>query len=107
MPCHTDSAIRSTGRLPRTSTSTSDVVDLKRRMLACHKSQKEWLDQTQGVDSYLDALTDMSEAMGRLSGAFPFAEGWTRHLPLGLGPDAYNPLIDWLGARAPDREQKG
>ncbi len=32
----------------------------KREMLALHRSQKEWLDASQGIDSYLDHM----EAMG-------------------------------------------
>ncbi len=68
----------------------------KRVMLACHRSQKEWLDISQGLDSYLDAMQAMDAAVGRLSGRFVFAEGWRRHSHLGFGPEPFNPLADAL-----------
>jgi LmbE family N-acetylglucosaminyl deacetylase len=74
-----------------------ETMPIKRRALACHVSQKEWLDQTQGLDSYLDTMADMAEQVGRESGRFKMAEGWRRHLHLGFcGPDA-DPLRDALG----------
>ncbi len=71
----------------------------KREALACHTSQKEWLDQTQGLDSYLDTMEAMSREVGEMSGKFEVAEGWRRHLHLGFcGPDD-DPLTDALGDR--------
>jgi hypothetical protein len=55
-----------------------------RRVLAAHASQKAWLDATQGMDSYLDAADEMAREVGRMSGRFEYAEGWRRHLHLGL-----------------------
>ena len=72
----------------------------KREMLACHESQKSWLDETQGLDSYLNAMGDLAREVGRMSGRFEHAEGWRRRNPLGLcAPDA-DPLADALGDRA-------
>ena len=69
----------------------------KRAALACHQSQKEWLDQTQGLDSYSDTMETMSREVGEMSGQFEVAEGWRRHLHLGFcGPDD-DPLTDALG----------
>lgn len=69
----------------------------KREALACHASQKEWLDATQGIDSYLTAMEETSREIGRMSGRFSVAEGWRRHSHLGLcAPDA-DPLVDALG----------
>lgn len=79
----------------------ADVFQLKRDMLACHKSQKEWLDKTQSLDSYLDTLGRMTAEMGCQSGTFDLAEGWTRHLPLGLGDDDDDPLVQLLGGSPP------
>lgn len=61
-------------------------------MLACHRSQKEWLDASQGIDSYLLHMEALTRRMGDLSSCFVFAEGWTQHLPLGYGDAAANPL---------------
>lgn len=74
----------------------STVMDAKRQMLGLHISQKEWLDASQGIDSYLQHMEDMAQEVGRLSGRFPYAEGWTRHLPLGLGPATPDPLLQAL-----------
>ena len=35
--------------------------------------------------------------MGRLSGRFEYAEGWRRHLHLGLSRDEVDPLREALG----------
>ncbi len=73
------------------------VLALKRQMLAAHRSQKDWLDASQGIDSYLTHMEEMSRAIGTLSGRFPYAEGWTRHLPLGFGAEEADPLAEALG----------
>ena len=72
------------------------VLEKKREMLACHKSQKEWLDVSQGMDSYLVSMEELSRETGKLSGRFEYAEGWRRHSHLGFcTPDA-DPLHDAL-----------
>jgi LmbE family N-acetylglucosaminyl deacetylase len=73
------------------------VRETKRRALAAHASQKEWLDRTQGMDSYLDAADEMSRAVGRMSGRFEHAEGWRRHLHLGFSAHDDDPLAQALG----------
>jgi LmbE family N-acetylglucosaminyl deacetylase len=78
---------------------TTTVQATKRRALAAHASQKAWLDATQGMDSYLDACDDMSHAVGRMSGRFTHAEGWRRHLHLGLSAEDGDPLAEALGSR--------
>ena len=74
----------------------TSVLQAGREALACHRSQKEWLDATQGMDSYLDAMEQMAAAVGRLSGRFKYAEGWRRHSPRGFGPEDYDPLSEAL-----------
>ena len=70
----------------------TSVLDLKRRMLAQHRTQKEWLDVSQGLDAYLNQMADMSRQVGKLTGRFEYAEGWRRHSHLGFGGPDYNPL---------------
>lgn len=77
----------------------TDVMPLKRQMLALHRSQQEWLDASQGVGSFVAHMEQMSRDVGRLSGRFTFAEGWTRHMPLGYCGEDDDPLADALGAR--------
>ena len=67
---------------------TTDLIELKKKMLAKHASQKEWLDESQGVNSYLDNMAALDAEVGRMSSIFKYAEGWRRHLHLGFcGPD--------------------
>jgi len=74
----------------------SSVMALKREMLATHRSQKEWLDRSQGLDAYLTTMEEMSAEVGAMSGGFRYAEGWRLHSHLGLsGPD-FDPLSDAL-----------
>jgi len=75
----------------------TSVLPRVRECLACHRSQKEWLDATQGMGSYLDAMTEMAEKVGKLSGRFRYAEGWRRHSPRGFGPEDFDPLSEALG----------
>ncbi len=77
----------------------TSVMPTKTAMLACHQTQKSWLDQSQGFDSYLHAMHDAAREMGRLSGKCEFAEGWRRHLHLGFCAADADPLADALGQR--------
>jgi LmbE family N-acetylglucosaminyl deacetylase len=70
----------------------SGVLGQKREMLACHKSQKVWLDESQGMDSYLKAMEDICREIGAMSGRYSFAEGWRQRLHLGFGPEGFDPL---------------
>ena len=84
---------------PEAFVDTTDVQARKRAALACHASQKEWLDKTQGMDSYLRTMDDFSLALGRQAPRFKHAEGWMRHLHYGFSDEADDPLRDALGAR--------
>jgi LmbE family N-acetylglucosaminyl deacetylase len=82
---------------PETFVDTTAVHPRKRAALAAHQSQKSWLDASQGMDSYLIAMDDMSREVGRMSKRFQFAEGWRRHSHLGFCAEAADPLRDVLG----------
>ena len=90
------------GRLVRPGifVNVENVLDEKTSMLACHKSQKQWLDESQGLDSYLDTMKDLMRQVGELSGRFTFAEGWRKHSHLGFCGDAADPLSGALGHHA-------
>ncbi len=78
--------------IPDFFVDVTDRVEQKVAMLAKHVSQKQWLDESQGLDSYLQALRDLDAAAGRLSGCYDYAEGWRRHLHLGFCGDDDDPL---------------
>ncbi len=71
-------------------------IEQKAEMLACHKSQKEWLDVSQGLDAYLITMKEMCAQMGKLSRKYNYAEGWIRHSHLGLCSPQENPLAELL-----------
>lgn len=75
------------------------VMETKRRMLAAHRSQKEWLEASQGVNAYLDAMEATSREVGGMSGRFEYAEGWRRRSHLGFSAAEQDPLSDALGER--------
>jgi len=77
--------------------NTSTVHEQKRMALAAHESQKHWLDVSQGMDSYLISMDEMSQEVGRMSGHFEHAEGWRRHLHLGFSAAEIDPLKEALG----------
>jgi LmbE family N-acetylglucosaminyl deacetylase len=84
---------------PHAFVDTSFVHQKKREALACHASQRAWLDATQGFDSYLRAMDEFSAELGRMSGRFRHAEGWRRHSHLGFCDESADPLQDALGER--------
>jgi LmbE family N-acetylglucosaminyl deacetylase len=81
---------------PELFVDITSVLKIKRTMLACHRSQKDWLDQSQGMDSYLVTMTENSRAVGVLSGRFEYAEGWRRRLHLGFCAEDADPLTEAL-----------
>jgi LmbE family N-acetylglucosaminyl deacetylase len=70
----------------------SDVMPAKREMLAQHASQKEWLDATQGMDSYLESMADAARTVGTRFGGCAYAEGWRRHNHMGYCSPDFAPL---------------
>ncbi|HUU26269.1 MAG TPA: PIG-L family deacetylase [archaeon] len=82
---------------PEIFVDISGVINKKAVMLACHKSQKEWLDRSQGMDSYLVSQRNLAREVGAMSGRFEFAEGWRKHLHAGFCPESADPLREALG----------
>jgi LmbE family N-acetylglucosaminyl deacetylase len=76
---------------------TTPVQDRKREALAAHASQRSWLDQSQGMDSYLRTMDDFARELGRRSRRFRFAEGWRSHTHLGFCAPEADPLAEALG----------
>jgi hypothetical protein len=72
------------------------VIDRKEKMLACHESQKNWLDESQGLDAYLITMREMSEQVGKMAGTCQYAEGWRRHSHLGFSNQEIDPLGEIL-----------
>lgn len=75
---------------------TTTVHARKREALAAHQSQKHWLDVSQGMDSYLVSMDEASRRVASLGTSFDYAEGWRRHLHLGLSTREVCPLREVL-----------
>jgi LmbE family N-acetylglucosaminyl deacetylase len=83
--------------VPGAFVNTVSVQELKRAALAEHKSQQNWLDVSQGLNSYLRKMEEMSLEVGRMSKKFKHAEGWRRHLHYGFSATDVDPLREALG----------
>jgi LmbE family N-acetylglucosaminyl deacetylase len=84
--------------VPGAFVDTGSVHETKREALAAHASQKDWLDRTQGMDNYVNAMDALSLEVGRMSGKFQHAEGWRRHSHLGFSLEDSDPLGAALGS---------
>lgn len=82
---------------PDAFVNTTSVHETKLAALAEHRSQQDWLDVSQGMNSYLRTMDDTSRHVGRMSRRFTHAEGWRRHLHLGFCAEKADPLRDALG----------
>jgi len=84
---------------PEFCVDIASVLDRKRQMLGMHKSQKEWLDVSMGMDAYLLSMESMAAEVGTMSKRFKYAEGWRRHSHLGFSAEDSDPLAEALGDR--------
>ena len=82
---------------PELLVNTQETIDIQKDMLRCHRSQKEWLDVTQGLDVYLKGIDERAASGAAASGGkFTAAEGWIQHNPQGFSSPGFNPLADAL-----------
>jgi LmbE family N-acetylglucosaminyl deacetylase len=83
--------------VPHAFVNTTPVHAVKLAALAKHKTQQDWLDASQGMNSYLKTMDTLSRAVGRLARRFIHAEGWRRHSHLGFSAAEADPLAAALG----------
>jgi len=81
---------------PDVFVNTAPVLDKKTQMLRCHASQEGWLDETQKMSSYVDSMIANGSTMGILSKRFSSAEGFRRHIHLGLSHEGFDPMMEAL-----------
>jgi hypothetical protein len=88
-------------RKPEFLVAIDSVMETKTAALGEHHSQRAWLDDSQGMDAYLETMHDLCREMGSLSGgACTYAEGWSRHNYLGFCDAGFDPLAEALGKDA-------
>jgi len=80
--------------IPEIFINTTTVQPIKRQALQAHKSQQNWLEDSQKMNSYIKAMEDFSLTIGKMSGRFEHAEGWRRHLHFGFSEPAFDPLSE-------------
>lgn len=85
---------------PTLFVDVTDLMPRKCELLAAHRSQKEWLDFSQGLDSYIETMRELLRHVGSMSGRFAYAEGWRRHLHLGFCSAGFDPLLEAIGEHA-------
>ncbi|MBM3747870.1 MAG: PIG-L family deacetylase [Acidobacteria bacterium] len=78
--------------LPDFIVNVADQFETKRRMLARHESQRNWLLKHHGVDNYLIMMEEHTRARGRLAG-LEFGEGFRRYKG---HPYPQSPLLEEL-----------
>lgn len=74
----------------------ASVLETKGRMLSCHRSQKNWLEASQGMGAYVREMEGMGRAMAEMASGFSAAEGWRRHSHIGFCSADYDPLTTLL-----------
>jgi N-acetylglucosamine malate deacetylase 1 len=88
---------------PSLFVNVADKIEVKEEMLRRHVTQKEWLDTSQGMDSYLITMREICAAIGAMAPRpLDFAEGFRQHLHVGLSGADGDPLSELLA----DRVQK-
>lgn len=92
--------------VPSHFVNVTDIQPRKRELLACHASQDSWLDASQKMSSYLQAMDDLNREVGQLSGRYTFAEGWRQHIHLGLAEADFDPLRRALSAQCHVRDAR-
>jgi len=56
----------------------SNAINFKEKMLACHKSQRDWLMKQHGMDKYIETMKNTARLYGERCG-FNYAEGFKQH----------------------------
>jgi len=89
------------GRFVRAShyVDISSILEKKKEMLACHKSQNKWVSFSQLKTSSIEFMEEISQIVGRMSSIFRSAEGWRRHSSIGFCREEDDPLLEVLGEK--------
>ena len=82
---------------PEFVVDVGEYMETKKRMLACHDSQRAWLKKHHGMDNYIETMEQWSRDRGSLVGA-PYGEGFRQYR---CHPYPRTPLLqDLLGGLA-------
>jgi LmbE family N-acetylglucosaminyl deacetylase len=72
--------------VPSLFINVTGEMDTKLDMLGCHESQRQWLDETQGLDDYLESMRRSGAEVARMSNrpSWEYAEGFRQHSHVGF-----------------------
>jgi len=87
--------------VPDLFVNVTSEIDTKLQMLACHESQRQWLDETQGLDDYLESMRQSGREVARMCGlsGWEYAEGFRQHSHVGFSTRDGDPLTEVLGEK--------
>jgi LmbE family N-acetylglucosaminyl deacetylase len=79
----------------------------KEEMLGCHASQRQWLDETQGLDDYVLSMQQASEEVAQIAApdGWQYAEGFRQHSHVGFSSRDRDLLAEVLGEQVITRSQ--
>jgi LmbE family N-acetylglucosaminyl deacetylase len=85
--------------VPDLFVNVTSEMETKLKMLGCHESQRQWLDETQGLDDYLESMRQSNaEVAGMLARpAWEYAEGFRQHSHVGFSARDVDVLAEVLG----------
>jgi len=86
--------------VPTIYVDIADKIEVKQEMLRRHVTQKEWMDTSQGMDSYLITMREICQQIGEMAPrGLPYAEGFRQHMHMGLSAADADKLAEVLGTR--------
>jgi LmbE family N-acetylglucosaminyl deacetylase len=77
------------------------VMPFKKKLLSCHKSQRDWLLEQHGIDQYIELMKQTGGRYGKECGV-EYAEGFRQHLGNAYPRD--NLLAQILSARVKEKK---
>jgi LmbE family N-acetylglucosaminyl deacetylase len=86
--------------VPNIYVDVTSVIRIREQMLACHKSQRDWLLAHHGMDKYIEMMKEYAAKRGTQCGV-KYAEGFRQHLGQGYPQD--NKLKTEIAAFIKDR----
>jgi len=85
--------------VPSLFINVTGEMDTKLKMLGCHESQRQWLDETQGLDDYLESMRRSGAEVAQMSSqpGWEYAEGFRQHSHVGFSANDRDILAEVLG----------
>jgi N-acetylglucosamine malate deacetylase 1 len=92
--------------VPELFVNITTEIDTKSEMLARHESQRQWLDETQGLDDCVQSMRAAGAEMAEMCGqpGWKYAEGFRRHSHVGFAATDRDLLSEVLGDRIVRRQ---